>query len=1212
MSTAGTAFRTSYQVWFTVIGLLIVAGLVTGCGSENVPVEPPPPPLAPLSRLDEARIQNFLDNSWKNYSDDVFSMDPASPSWPGTPPYRPFLTRLANCSVDRAVLDTNLNLIEEMHNYQDYLHTQMQIPTRADQFAAGCKNVTTGITSQTGVSLGQLTNGNIALAITAWPYVSPDGVVVKILNNTGLVSEQDYPTITASDPNPAVFGVATADLNGDGNADMVVATGTGANTGRLSVFLGKADGSFTVGQTLSVPMPSGGSTAGPVIGFTIDDVNGDGKQDLIAITNAPSTDSGILVFLGNGDGTFASGGLAGPVGAAGQTAVTADFNGDGKKDIATSWGQILLGHGDGTFQLAAQSLPEKQRGLAAADFNQDGKIDLVFSNSTDSTIDVYYGSGDGTFTYSAAYPAIEGLQSVQSVDMDGDGYPDIFIGSATNGFFTIDANTGGIFQTRLNYGDGTFGKSRAYFNGTNGTPANADPTPYGVGAFTGGSTQDLVMVSGASGGAVSLMVLKGNGDGTFQTAGMQSPITGPADSAEVPGLAVGDVNNDGIPDVAFAWGSTNDSTTPHISIAIGKGDGTFQTQQDYSVPGYVLSGVNGVIVNPLLLTDVNGDGKPDLVFLASSDGSTTAPSLYLMLNNGTGSFGAAQQIDTRPAMSYLVAGDVNGDSKTDLLVTTGNPASSTAGTGLLYINNGNGTFKAASTLNPGFAYPVVATIADMDGDGKPDVIVAGNGSSGTTESIAVLLGNGDGTFQAAQTAAGPNDSPTGIVVFQATPNAKPDVLLSGSSPYLIPGNGDGTLDAADGAYLQLGINGKHLSTANLNGQQPPAILLTSQSAIDVFVPATNPAPMPGLTTTAVTASSASIASAAPVTLTATVTPFAASATGPSGDIIFFDGATNLGSASINGSGSATLTTQALTTTGTHTIVAAYGGDPNFFGSPSAPFTVTVGSVALAATTTTLTPSASTLNVGANLTLNATVAPSSGSGAPTGTVTFMDGTSTLGSGTLSSGAATYSTASLAAGTHSLTAMYGGDTNFAGSSSGAVSVTVQAPSPSFSISPSPSSASINAGQSAQTTLTVSPANGFNQQVSFTCSGLPVGGTCTFNPVTVTPSGSAAATTTLTIATVASSSALASPEGSSTRPGLLLAMAAGGILWMFRRRKVPAVLRLVLLLVVCVAAFVACGGSSSSVNKGQTQPQTYTVKITATAGSETQTANYSLTVQ
>jgi len=127
----------------------------------------------------------------------------------------------------------------------------------------------------------------------------------------------------------------------------------------------------------------------------------------------------------------------------------------------------------------------------------------------------------------------------------------------------------------------------------------------------------------------------------------------------------------------------------------------------------------------------------------------------------------------------------------------------------------------------------------------------------------------------------------------------------------------------------------------------------------------------------------------------------------------------------------------------------------------------------------------------------------------------NGTTSLGTGTLNgTGTATYSTTTLSVGTDSITAQYGGNATFAGSTSAAVSVIVG--TPAFTLSLSPSSISVASGGSGTSTVTVTPVFGFASAISFTCSGLPAYATCTFSPATVTPGGSAASTTTLTIAT------------------------------------------------------------------------------------------------
>src|SRR6185503_15236919 len=132
---------------------------------------------------------------------------------------------------------------------------------------------------------------------------------------------------------------------------------------------------------------------------------------------------------------------------------------------------------------------------------------------------------------------------------------------------------------------------------------------------------------------------------------------------------------------------------------------------------------------------------------------------------------------------------------------------------------------------------------------------------------------------------------------------------------------------------------------------------------------------------------------------------------------------------------ATFSTSSLTV-GAHSIIASYGGDSNYNGSPSPALTQTVNSTTKTNTTTSLTSSSNPSALGQPVIFTAHVSPSGA----TGTVTFLDGATTLATGTLSAGAATFSTSSLSAGTHSITARYNGDNSYNGSVSGVVSETV----------------------------------------------------------------------------------------------------------------------------------------------------------------------------
>src|SRR5256884_463120 len=179
-----------------------------------------------------------------------------------------------------------------------------------------------------------------------------------------------------------------------------------------------------------------------------------------------------------------------------------------------------------------------------------------------------------------------------------------------------------------------------------------------------------------------------------------------------------------------------------------------------------------------------------------------------------------------------------------------------------------------------------------------------------------------------------------------------------------------------------------------------------------------------------------------VTFTATV-PSSATGT-PTGTVTFQDGASALGTGTLSG-GTATFTTSALTA-GTHSITAIYGGDANFTGSTSPILTQTINQTASSSAVVTSSNNPSIIGTAVTFTASVT---SPVTGTLTGTVTFQDGASALGTGTLSGGTATFTTSGLTAGTHSITAIYGGDANFAGSTSPVLTQTVNKAASSTSV-------------------------------------------------------------------------------------------------------------------------------------------------------------------
>jgi hypothetical protein len=270
------------------------------------------------------------------------------------------------------------------------------------------------------------------------------------------------------------------------------------------------------------------------------------------------------------------------------------------------------------------------------------------------------------------------------------------------GFDGMSLDASSIFLEAPNYSSGT-----------------GDAVALTAADVNGDGKLDLVLANGGVG------VLLGNGDGTFQAA---ANYASGGDNAE--SVAVADVNGDGIPDLLVANECAGDCEFDErgaVGVLLGNGDGTFQAAVSYDTGGF--------LANSVAVGDVNGDGKPDLVVANQN-------SVGVLLGNGDGTF--------QPALSYgsgglsVAVADVNGDGKPDLVV---------AGCGgvCILLGNGDGTFKPAVSYNPGGS--IAVTVADVNGDGKPDLLVANECDSSSPDcrygSAGVLLGNGDGTFQAA-------------------------------------------------------------------------------------------------------------------------------------------------------------------------------------------------------------------------------------------------------------------------------------------------------------------------------------------------------------------------------------------------------------------------------------------------------------------------------
>jgi FG-GAP-like repeat len=382
-------------------------------------------------------------------------------------------------------------------------------------------------------------------------------------------------------------------------------------------------------------------------------------------------------------------------------------------------GDILLGNGDSTFTYKATAAGTGQ--VVVADFNNDGKDDLAFSGTG---IQILLGNGDGTFQTGALYAKLYGALHSFATDIDGDGNVDLVIGDGSNGVYKADEDADGTMLVLVGNGDGTFVGARQVSSATS-TVANGT---FATGDFNGDGNVDVLGASlDKNGNTVGMVTYLGDGKGGLSGLAANTTV--------VPyQLFAADMNSDKKLDaVALALNTTTSAVS--ISVLNGNGDGTFAAPATYPVANYTTT----FPAVDVAIGDLRGIGKPDV--LVSIDGL-----LYLLKNNGDGTLAAAALISNQSANSLaiqrILLADLNGDGKPDLVADVSTTTAGTASSAqtLVFLNNGNGTFSAPASYSPG-GY---SAVGDMNHDGKVDLVVAAN--------VTTSGSNTRTYFQAAETA----------------------------------------------------------------------------------------------------------------------------------------------------------------------------------------------------------------------------------------------------------------------------------------------------------------------------------------------------------------------------------------------------------------------------------------------------------------------------
>jgi hypothetical protein len=799
------------------------------------------------------------------------------------------LQRQSNCSLSlfdgsyvnassTAMATLQLNLTTA--NFEQTLHSRAQLTTTPDVFANGCVDPTSRFGTRRGVYLGKTAQGEALGAGAGFDsFQNSNALYSGTVDPTSMAVQSAYNTDLV-----AVGKVTAGDLNGDGIADVV---GIGP-AGSVSVWIANANGTLSTPTVYAVPSDT---TEAAVVA----DVSGDGKLDVIVATLDSSINQEMIsVLTGKGDGTLnvAQSAAVTTPGIAGTLFINnlaaADIRNNGRNDIIASNGTVLLNNGTGSFTQGAPAFTppgdqatqalELGRNLTVADFNRDGNADLAVDNGHEITI--YLGHGDGAFTLFTSYVSDTEVGYLTATDLDGDGNVDLYVGTANGGVFGGDEFSGGQSYAVMGNGDGSFqGAPVAPFvySGTNLAPLSS-------GGIIDAVAQD----------ANSFISYLGDGKGNFTA---KTALTFPAQNGYgYNAFALGDVTGDGKADLV----GVGLNGTPGIFVSAGDGQGDFAAASFAPVTIDTANQNDDPSLTYLQLIDVNHDGKLDAVYQYGDEDSTTGTyydGIGVQLGNGDGTFqapktlvlysGSAAANDT---YYLLTSADVNGQGIADLILATSTPVANANPTisYSLALGNGDGTFQAptgiaandVNAVGTGGLYTTSLAIADMNGDGIPDLVTIGGSTQGYLQ-LAIALGNGNGTFKAAnKTNFSMYGGGESIVAADFNGDGKVDVAILGvfgsTDSGIVFGNGDGTLAPLAGAsagnlfnqILSLEMGGGLSVVADFNGDGKPDILSGTTILLNQYSAA---ASTPSFALTASNAA-ATVTPGQPATTTLTLTP----------------------------------------------------------------------------------------------------------------------------------------------------------------------------------------------------------------------------------------------------------------------------------------------------------------------------------------------------
>lgn len=347
-----------------------------------------------------------------------------------------------------------------------------------------------------------------------------------------------------------------------------------------------------------------------------------------------------------------------------------------------------------TFEYTSYPTASGAHSLVAADFNHDGNLDVVVANG-EQGISVFLGAPGGSFQPRVDIPTIWSAGDIVVADFNGDGHPDLAV--ANWGYFP---GTGRSVEIFLGNGDGTFQRPYEYEVGN-------FPASVVAGDFNNDGIPDLATADVYDG---KISILLGIGDGNFQPRRTFSTFTDNPSS-----VMAGDFNGDGLTDLLVQ----NDGS---VSAFLGDSQGNFENgDRNFATPAFYFTTAT---------TDFNGDGTSDLAMAYTPWHSCYRDCLWISkyavwLGRPDGSFKPLAPVTIFGRMGRMAVADFNGDGKVDLAFALGPPDDYRSfGTLQVVLGAGDGTFQPGGSLNVRQLYEPYAMIAgDVDGDGKPDLLI---------------------------------------------------------------------------------------------------------------------------------------------------------------------------------------------------------------------------------------------------------------------------------------------------------------------------------------------------------------------------------------------------------------------------------------------------------------------------------------------------------